>query len=189
MQNSARLYRRIFERFYTGQSRCAELIASAQREGKQEEAVRYAHTLKGVAGNLCCPELVTLAKQVEQTLSDSIQADVTEALTQMGELLDSLCATIGDWLSQTGAETQPQEDGANPGAAADVPAMSAQELDAAIKELLKMLEEADAEAVEKLQAIRDRLPTSLANKIAPVLNMVNAYQFDEAIELVEEIFS
>ncbi|QYJ84482.1 PAS domain S-box protein [Shewanella aegiceratis] len=189
VQNSARLYRRIFERFYTGQSRCAELIATAQREGKQEEAVRYAHTLKGVAGNLCCPELVTLAKQVEQTLSDSIQADVTEALTQMGELLDSLCATIGDWLSQTGAETLPQEDGTEPGAATDAPAMSAQELDAAIKELLKMLEEADAEAVEKLQAIRDRLPKSLANKIAPVLNMVNAYQFDEAIELVEEIFS
>ncbi|ASJ97754.1 PAS domain S-box protein [Shewanella marisflavi] len=185
VQNSARLYRRIFERFYTGQSRCAELIATALSQGQHEEAIRYAHTLKGVAGNLCCPELVEMAKQIESSLSQTPEADIKEALEQMGELIDSLCGAIGDWLRQTGGD----DNLLGAGAAQTQPEMTPQELDSEIKALLQMLEEADSEAVAKVESIRERLPSSLAQKMVPVLNMVNAYQFDEAIELVEEIFA
>ncbi|MCG9695631.1 PAS domain S-box protein [Shewanella sp. Isolate11] len=182
VQNSARLYRRIFERFYTGQMHATEQIELALSQGKVDDAIRCAHTLKGVSGNLSSPRLVELAKNVENKLMESEKADISEELQQLNRLVTSICEAISDWMTHTqfdekSAQSQSQ------------PLLSDAELEEAIKVLLQMLEDADSGAVDKMNEMKDRIPAELWQKISPAVSMVNSYQFDEASELIEEYFS
>ncbi|MGS0730333.1 Hpt domain-containing protein, partial [Shewanella sp. 0m-11] len=182
VQNSVRLYRRIFERFYHGQIHTAEQIDLALSQGKSNDAIRYAHTLKGVAGNLCSPQLVELAKQIESKLLDSTTADINAELVELGELIDSICNAIAKWLSRL-----EQDDVKLPEKSKTL--LSEAELATAVRELLTMLEEADSDAVDKMTDIREQVSEPVWQKMSPAVNMVNSYQFDEAAELIEALFS
>lgn len=182
VQNSVRLYRRIFERFHSGKSHIAEEIESALSQGKTDDAIRYAHTLKGVSGNLCSPLLVDLASQLEAKLQDSPTADVTDELSQIAELTTSICAAIASWQASLDDAVEVEASGAPESLLSD------KELNQEVTQLLLMLEEADSDAVEKMNQIRVQVSQSLWQKMSPAVAMVNSYQFDEAAELIQELF-
>ncbi|QYJ88117.1 PAS domain S-box protein [Shewanella mesophila] len=182
VQSSVRLYRRIFERFYSGQMHVAEEIDLALSQGRVDDAIRYAHTLKGVSGNLCSPKLVELAKEIEAKLVTSEKADISAELATLSELVTSICEAISEWISH-------QQQDAPDDAASDKPLMSDSELSQAIRELLDMLEDADSSAVDKMNQIKEGIPAAMWQKISPAVAMVNGYQFDEAAELIEEYFA
>ncbi|GIU25386.1 PAS domain S-box protein [Shewanella sp. MBTL60-007] len=183
VQNSVRLYRRIFERFYSGKIHIAQEIESALSQGKADEAIRYAHTLKGVSGNLCSTALVKLASQLEAKLLDSPTADVTAELSQIAELTTSICAAIASWKADLDGE------GELVVSATSVSPLSDKELSEEVTLLLQMLDEADSDAVEKINEIKARVSPSLSQKMTPAVTMVNGYQFDEAAELIQALFS
>ncbi|ABV85956.1 PAS domain S-box protein [Shewanella pealeana] len=183
VQNSVRLYRRIFERFYSGKRHIAEDIESALSQGKTDDAIRYAHTLKGVSGNLCSPDLVSLAAQVEAKLIDSSTADVSDEVAKIAELTVSICAAIADWMHHLDSNDRDES------ADDKKPQMSEPELQQAVSELLQMLEEADSDAVDKMSEIRERVSESLWKKMSPAVAMVNSYQFDQAVDLIHALFN
>ncbi|WOT05619.1 PAS domain S-box protein [Shewanella youngdeokensis] len=182
VQNSVRLYKRIFERFYTGQMHAAEQIDLALTQGKTEDAIRYAHTLKGVSGNLCAPRLVEVAGAIETELTADKDADVSAQLAEITALIASICDAISDWMSQLiqGGDTQV------PTSAAET--LSPEELASAAKELLAMLDDADSDAVEKMDEMKGKVAADIWYKMSPAVAMVNSYQFDDAAELIKSIF-
>lgn len=182
VQNSVRLYRRIFERFYSGQMHVADEIDLALAQGRADDAIRYAHTLKGVSGNLCSPKLVEMAKGIEAKLMTSEKVDISAELKTLSELVASICEAISQWISHQ------QPDASDAADAPDKPLMSDSELHEAIKVLLNMLEDADSSAVDKINQIKEGIPTEMWQKISPAVAMVNSYQFDEAAELIGEYF-
>ncbi|ABZ75295.1 multi-sensor hybrid histidine kinase [Shewanella halifaxensis HAW-EB4] len=182
VQNSVRLYRRILERFHSGKSNIAEEIESALSQGKTADAIRYAHTLKGVSGNLCSPLLVDLASQLEAKLQDSPKADVTDELSQIAELTTSICAAIASWQASLDDAVEVEASGAPESLLSD------KELSQEVTQLLQMLEEADSDAVDKMNDIRERVTELQWQKMSPAVAMVNSYQFDEAAELIQEQF-
>lgn len=182
VQNSVRLYRRIFERFYSGQIHAAEEIEQALTQDRVDDAIRYAHTLKGVSGNLCCPKLVELAKKIEAKLMASPKADIAAELSLLSELIASVCEAISLWMSHL------QQDEEDVAVVRDKSLLSSDELSRAIGSLLQMLEEADSGAVEKMNEIKEGISAEMWQKISPAVSMVNRYQFDEAAELIEEYF-
>ncbi|MFT5789215.1 MAG: two-component system sensor histidine kinase/response regulator [Shewanella sp.] len=182
VQNSARLYRRIFERFYSGQIHIAEQIELALSRGKTTDAIRYAHTLKGMSGNLCAPKLVDVAKAVEAKLIASSEADVTAELAELTKLIEVICDAISKWMSQLANHDEPIEQGAPSHVLSDV------ELAEAVAALLSMLEDADSDAVEKMEEIKDQVAVDIWQKMSPALVMIQSYQFDDASELIKSLF-
>ncbi|WP_028765644.1 PAS domain S-box protein [Shewanella fidelis] len=181
VQNSVRLYQRIFERFSSGQIDIAAQIEQALDEGKVDDAIRYAHTLKGVAGNLYSAELSELARKIEAKLQDSSTADVSQELAKLATLVESICCAITDWMAQLNSQQLDQT-------VAIEEIATAGQLNDAVSELLQMLEDADADAVEKMDAMRSQVSESLWQKMSPAVNMVNQYQFDEAAQLIKQLF-
>ncbi|MCL1092208.1 PAS domain S-box protein [Shewanella kaireitica] len=182
VQNSVRLYRRIFERFYTGQMHTAEQIELALNQGKVEDAIRYAHTLKGVSGNLCAPRLVEVAKAIEAQLTADSDADITAEIDELKQLIEVICQAISEWMTQLNLPESVVP------AAEDIKVLSAAELKIAIVELLIMLEEADSDAVEKMEEIKAQVAADMWHKMNPALAMINSYQFDDAAELIRSLF-
>ena len=182
VQNSVRLYRRIFERFYTGQMHTAEQIELAISQGKVEDAIRYAHTLKGVSGNLCAPRLVEVAKVIEAQLTADSEVDISAEIDELKQLIEVICQAISDWMTQL---SLPESTVAKP---EDIKILPAAELKVVVAELVIMLEEADSDAVEKMDEIKGQVAADMWHKMSPALTMINSYQFDDAAELIKSLF-
>ncbi|MBO1271703.1 PAS domain S-box protein [Shewanella sp. 4t3-1-2LB] len=174
VQNSERLYRRIFERFSQGQAQVVDKIRKALAHDDQETAVRLAHTLKGVAGNLVCEPLVSLARTLEAQLQQ--QQDCEETLQQTEVLVDELVEAVERWQQLV---TIPDSDVAE--------LLAPEVLKQELQQLLLLLEDADAAAVPQLQKLRGRVDTQLWQQLQQVNTMVANYRFDEAQTLVQSL--
>ncbi|QQX80909.1 PAS domain S-box protein [Shewanella sp. KX20019] len=182
VQNSVRLYKRILERFYTSQMHTAEQIELAISQGKTDDAIRYAHTLKGVSGNLCAPRLIEVAKAIETKLMVAGDADIVAELAELTTLIAVICEAISEWMSQLPhhGELTEQDDAKQ--------TLSDVELAEAAALLLSMLEDADSDAVEKMDEIKGRVAADIWHQMSPAVAMVHSYQFDDAAGLIKKIF-
>lgn len=178
VQYSERLYRRIFERFLTSQGNVGKRIRKALKEQQQEEAVRAAHTLKGLAGNLCSEPLVEEARQLEAKLAagEACEQELLAVETRVAAIVEAIATWIGD---------KPQSDPQKEADAAEE--MDTEALKAALVQLLQTLEDADADAVVQLEALSRRVSKPLWQRLKPVSSMVGSYQFDDAADLIREL--
>ncbi len=174
VQNSTRLYQRIFDRFSSNQRHVVNMISKAMEANKPDEAVRIAHTLKGVAGNLSSSKLVELARQLELDLNEHLPYQ--DVLEQIAQLVASICEAIDRAKPQ-------QEAGLTPSL---VP-LSREDLKQALTLLRQSLEEADSDAVAQIDALKPRVSSDLWRQLSPALAMINQYQFDEAVDLINEV--
>jgi hypothetical protein len=178
VQHSERLYRRILERFLGSQGNVGKRIRKALKEQQQEEAVRVAHTLKGLAGNLCSEPLVEEARQLEAKLAAGEECE--QELQAVEKRVAVIVDAIADWM------------GDKPQSASQTEADAAEEMDTetlktALEQLQSSLEDADAEAVVQLEALSRRVSKPLWQRLKPVSSMVGSYQFDDAADLVREL--
>ncbi|HDS1201315.1 TPA: PAS domain S-box protein [Shewanella algae] len=178
VQHSERLYRRIFERFLGSQGNVGKRIRKALKEQQQEEAVRAAHTLKGLAGNLCSEPLVEEARQLEAKLAAGEECE--QELLAVETRVAAIVEAIADWMGD-----KPQSDPQTEGDAAEE--IDPEALKTALEQLLQSLEDADAEAVVQLEALSRRVSKPLWQRLKPVSSMVGSYQFDDAADLIREL--
>ncbi|MFV0448213.1 MAG: PAS domain S-box protein [Vibrio sp.] len=176
VQNSSRLYQRIFERFAESQRNISVSIDNAMSLGKRDEAVRLAHTLKGVAGNLTSHTLVELATQLELNLNQGVPYQ--EVLEQIQVLVTSICEAI-DSVKQA-AESAPS---------GDEQAISDEMLIDELQTLRERLDDADSQAVAQINALQPRVSSQLWLQLNPAVNMINQYQFDEAVDLISKLLA
>ncbi len=174
VQNSTRLYQRIFERFADSQRDVAKMIVNAMGTGNSEDAARYAHTLKGVAGNLTCHKLVELAGKLEQNLSQGTPYQAE--LDQVEELVSSICEAIDDVNS---GRLDVEE--------LNTETLSYEELVKELNTLRERLEDADSEAVAQINTLKTQVNNTLWQQLNPAVNMINQYQFDDAVDLIDEV--
>lgn len=177
VQHSTRLYQRIFDRFVSSQRNVAEQVRRAIAANQREDAVRIAHTLKGLAGNLSSTRLVELARLLELNLSE--KAPYEEQLLQIDSLVTTLCDVIVQArpVAMEPPESEPAE------------MFSNDDLKAALQDLRQSLDAADANAVVKMAGLKSRMSLPLWQGLSPALPMINQYQFDEAIELIDQVLA
>ncbi|MCL1035859.1 PAS domain S-box protein [Shewanella submarina] len=174
VQQSSRLYSRILQRFVAGQRQVAREISDAVSRADWVTATRLAHTLKGVAGNLESQALIEVAKVLEEQLSQ--QVCEASLLEECAALVESLCVAIDIW-SPANNDTQ------------TLNKISSAELEQALTEIRTQLEEGDAAAVAQLTGLKPRLEGGRWQQLQPLFSMVEAYRFDEAISLLDDILS
>ncbi len=168
-------YLGMLEKFVAGQGGAIREVREALSRGDRDTAVRVAHTLKGVAGNIGASAVQLSAEELEQALLNGATAEDAEPLVAgLEQLLMPLIAGIDAQLPA------PAEDGAQ------TVAVDAGQLQGVLDALSGLLRDNDAAATELLEEHRALLRAALPPRLFDaLLAAVGDYDFDTALEQLE----
>jgi two-component system sensor histidine kinase/response regulator len=103
--NKPDLYRRMAGRFLDRYAAATEELRDYLENGEHEEAHRWAHSLKSLAGTLGAEALQTAARDVEQALAHQEEGGDNPDLTALDEALRQDLASLQDLLDEARPDT------------------------------------------------------------------------------------
>ncbi len=106
LENNAGLYKKLLKEFKRDYAGAADKIRDALEKGEKNTALRLAHTLKGVGGNISAPELQEAASKLEMGIKHRNTGDYDSLLEDVEKILDNLMESLKG-LDQFDAETKP----------------------------------------------------------------------------------
>lgn len=180
MGGSVKMLRRMISRFRETQTDVMARIKAAMENNDNDTAVREAHTVKGLAGNIGASEMAARAAQVEGMLKRGETDGLVDALHAMEAELTSQLAHI------TTAIGEPETAQAAAANAAPV-AVDKEALTADLRKLAVLLADLDSGStalVEKVSPQLNALGQSAAAR--NLLKLVGEFEFDEALESLQE---
>ncbi|MBF0368762.1 MAG: transporter substrate-binding domain-containing protein [Magnetococcales bacterium] len=173
---SLKAYRKLLGRVLTSEGDVLERIQKSLDEGDQEGAIRGAHTLKGVSGNIGAVRLQEEAGKLEKCLKDG-EDDALEGLfAVVAEILSETLETINIALAQQTATTS---------AAATLDPTQIKSLLEQLQNQIDDYDSAAADTSEKLALLVSGSP--LENPASRLIKALDDYAFDQAEELVQEM--
>jgi CheY-like chemotaxis protein len=176
---SVKLLRKLIGRFVQTQADVIQRIEAARAQADRETALREAHTLKGLAGNIGAVALGRLAGQLEVLLKQEATEGVEPALEVLEAELVSLLAAISAAM------------GVEEPAPAPVSHMAADAVDqdkllADLRKLTVLLEDLDAGSGTFVEGLMERLSAlGQAAEARNILALVSDFEFDDALERVK----
>lgn len=177
---NATLMRKLLDRFVETQFDAMQRIVAAIENNQLETAIREAHTLKGLAGNIGAGGLADSAARVEHLLSLGSHDGLPQALAACTLALDELVPKIV--LAMQSRSNVPE-----PGNAVVAPVDRAH-LEAGLRELSQLLQQDDAQAVKHLDGIGPVLVAAGQGEHARQLKrMLGQYDFEGALAQLGEV--
>ena len=168
-------YLRLLDKFADNQADAADQIRKAHDAGNREEAIRAAHTLKGVSGSIGATALQEVAQQLETTLKAGEDGSL-EVLCAQAELELARVVGLIDSLQARPAATSGKH-GALPA-----------DFDEQLKSLLALLEDYDSAAEDKLFDILEQVRGSEAEDTLKALQKpIGQYDLEAAAEALKPI--
>ena len=174
-------YLRLLDKFADNQADAVDQIRNEHEAGNREEAIRAAHTLKGVSGSIGATALQEVAQQLESTLKEGEHGS-----------LEALCAQAEQELARVvglieGLQARPAASSGQPGA---LPA----DFDEQLKALLALLEDYDSAAEDKLFEILEQVQGSeVEGTLKALQKPIGQYDLEAAAEalkpIIEELVS
>ncbi len=173
-----KLYVSLLEKFYSKNQDIVNEIREAVKQSGREKAVRFAHTVKGVAGNIGAVELHKASAALEGELKKEIPEKFGEYIADFEAKLLDVLDEIGQCKKQI-IEPETQQD--------------TSELDVNVfrpylVELKTLLEESDVAAVNKIDEI-NLLPGAgnISKILKDITKSIKSYEFDESLDLLKKI--
>jgi PAS domain S-box-containing protein len=167
-------YLRLLDRFTENQSDAIGQISAAVDRGDADEAVRLAHTLKGVSGSIGASALHSHATEVEAALEenpDQVPASLQPAALELERVLALIDGSGKDTGTATESDRKLPDD--------LLPRLNA---------LLEKLEEYDSEAEDMLFAILDDVDgTDVHRMLQGVKKQVGQYDMEAAAEELKKV--
>jgi len=176
MGGSARAYRRTLTKVLESEADAMERISQSLIERDRESAVRIAHTLKGVAGNIGANALHAEASKLEAVLLE--EQPEAECMTLTGRTLNEAMETISDAL-------QSDMKGSVQGKSNTVAEIDVLDALRKISERIDDFDSTVEEAVEDLLLGIDEV--ELHGSLSKLQRYLSDYDFDAASTLVDEI--
>ena len=168
-----RLYRKLLGEFIEQQGSAVVEVGKAIAQGDPARAQRFAHSLKGVAGNIGATRVHSGAARLENAIRDRAAPAVDAARREAAEALESLVADLRAALGRRDSES-PE------GSFSTTPADPARSRAAAAR-LTTLLSDLDPAAVDFLEVNRAALrPLFEAETWTEFEQLVQSYAFDEA---------
>lgn len=175
---NAGLMRKLLDRFVETQFDAMLRIAGAIENNQLETAIRVAHTLKGLAGNIGAGGLADSAARVEHLLSLGSHDGLPQALEACTLALDALVPKIA----------QAMQGGAAPKQSPAMVAMDRMQLETRLRELSQLLLQDDAQAVKHLDGIAPMLVAAgQAEHARQLKRMLGQYDFEGALAQLGEV--
>ena len=180
---NATLMRKLLDRFVETQFDAMQRIVAAIENNQLETAIREAHTLKGLAGNIGAGGLADSAARVEHLLSLGSHDGLPQALAACTLALDELVPKIV--LAMQSRGNVPEAGGAAVGQGAPV---DRAQLEAGLRELSQLLQQDDAQAVKHLDGIGPVLVAAgQAEHARQLKRMLGQYDFEGALAQLGEV--
>lgn len=176
-QGDQALYKKLINRFIEGQADFERQLKQSIQSQDSELAIRLAHTLKAVAGNLGAMDLMESTKQLEASCIENINGDgiavllniVAPQITQVIESLNTILelSTIDDTESKNHSNVDVHD---------------------LLRKLNVLLEDYDTEASELIFEL-ESLPEMDAYKqlIKTLSKAISGYDFDEALNQLSKL--
>jgi two-component system sensor histidine kinase/response regulator len=175
------LMRKLLDRFVETQFDAMLRIGAAIENNQLETAIREAHTLKGLAGNIGASGLADGAARVEHLLSLGSHDGLPQALAACALALDELVPKIV-------LAMQARASVAEPGNAVAAPPVDRAGLEAGLRELSQLLQQDDAQAVKHLDGIGPVLVAAgQAEHARQLKRMLGQYDFEGALAQLGEV--
>jgi CheY-like chemotaxis protein len=171
-----KLYVKLLNDFATNYQPYAINIQKAIAEQKIEEAIRLAHTLKGVSGNISAHEVFSLSEQIEKALNQAPPEDCEQLLDQLSTALRKLIEAIN---SESGHKQQETSDERETFAIADV--------EPALQEAARMIWADDVDADQAIAKLKRALGRRFATEIEELAASVDGFDFEAAKSPIEKI--
>ena len=167
-----RLYLDLLRKFTAGQRGVVAAIRTALDTGDFAAAERYAHTLKGTAGNIGAHPVQDAAEQLEAVIRDA------RPRPEMDARLAELEPPLGALLAHLDAALAPNGDTAPP--VAPPATVDAVALRALCGRLHQLLLDSDPDAEEVLTANADLLQAAFPDRFEAIAGQIRNFDFDEA---------
>jgi len=180
---NAALMRKLLDRFVETQFDAMQRIVAAIENNQLETAIREAHTLKGLAGNIGAGGLADSAARVEHLLSLGSHDGLPQALAACTLALDELVPKIVLAMQSRGHAAE-----AGGAALAHVAPVDRANLEAGLRELSQLLQQDDAQAVKHLDGIGPVLVAAgQAEHARQLKRMLGQYDFEGALAQLGEV--
>ncbi|WP_219118686.1 response regulator [Janthinobacterium sp. UMAB-56] len=180
---NAALMRKLLDRFVETQFDAMQRIVAAIENNQLETAIREAHTLKGLAGNIGAGGLADSAARVEHLLSLGSHDGLPQALAACTLALDELVPKIVLAMQSRGNVAE-----AGGAAVAHVAPVDRAHLEAGLRELSQLLQQDDAQAVKHLDGIGPVLVAAgQAEHARQLKRMLGQYDFEGALAQLGEV--
>jgi PAS domain S-box-containing protein len=173
--NQQALYWRLLKMMRENQSDIGQDIRAVIQDGDFDLAHRHAHSLKGLAASIGANELSEAAKQLEVALSEgetSLDAQVDTVINLLNIVLEAI-----DQVLQVSRPSQPV---IAPEEVRDTT------IDEQIAELITLLEENDAAAVNCIDRLISMAKSELQAELQPVQRQIHRYNFENALASLKQ---
>lgn len=178
VNGKAALLRKLIISFGQSYGDAARELTSLLANGQVEEARRYAHTLKGVAGSLELPGVQAIAAEIERQIAGGALSDVS---SRIAALDTELAPAIAAARSLTAASTETQGD-------AGTTAASDGEIAAAAEALRDLLRRRSLKARAGFATLAAALGLPAEKQDShPVRQALDQLDYEKALELLDEI--
>ncbi len=177
---NVRLYRSVLVKLRDQYAGAGQELAQMLAEGRDEEAQRLAHSVKGVAGNVGAGHLRVVAGELEAAIKAGDQATLPARQAAFQEAMAAVAAAL-QVLTGASPAAVPA-----PGAPAG-PRELAASLEAILPHLKARKPKLCQEALE--QIARLAWPPEMSVEMAELGRLVKKYKFKEALPLVESLLA
>ncbi|MFC1858778.1 response regulator, partial [Thermodesulfobacteriota bacterium] len=170
-------YKKILNKFIANQGDADQTIRHAMDKNNMEEAVRLAHTLKGVSGNIGAGELHESAEILETFLKDNRLEEADKALAETSAVLRQTLVALKP-VSAT--EAKPQD-------ISDVTVLPDDFL-ASLNELIGMLEQFNSEAEGLVESLLLDVKDSQFSPLLEAIQIhLGRYDFEGALSDAQKL--
>jgi two-component system sensor histidine kinase/response regulator len=175
------LYKKLLNKFRDNQADFAKQFRSASESDDKDAPIRYAHTLKGVAGSIGAKEVQLVSGKLEKACVDQKPQDEIESLLQ------NVCNVLLPVIE--GLKILKVEKSSNEESSAET--MQPLDMDIArplLDALQALLEDSDSEAADIFTELSG-IPGigRYRAKLDMMAELIEGYEFDEALEPLEEL--
>ncbi len=174
------LYRKLLVKLRDDYAGARDELAGLLEQGRNDEAERLAHSVKGVAGNVGAGGLAAAAAAVEAAVKQGEEAGMPDLLDAFGRELAALVEALGVLGAAESADAAP---------AAGAEAAPAGELAAVLEEMLPHLRTKKPKPSKEAFARLGELgwPAEHGIEFADLGKLIGKYKFKEALPLAEAL--
>ena len=172
------VYVRLLGQFAERQGGAVEALRACLKKGDRAEAVRLAHTLKSVAGNLGAVGLSAASREVETTLKEGL--DAGPRITALGEALDEVVAGLNAWNTTRPMDARPMDVRSGGGT------IDAAELALRMDTLERLLLEDDTASIGIIDELAAKVDPAMSGALSRMREQAENYDFEAVLEGLTE---
>jgi len=173
-QGNRKLYKKLLFKFYDTQRDFNEMFNRARESSEAQAAERYAHTLKGVSGNVGARRVQSAAAELEAGCRASIPPErIAELQQTLSEELVIVLASLSRFVAS--------DDALN----VDDGQLDPENYEPLLQRLRVLLEDDDTDVADVIDELHS-LPgiSKVETELKLLTKAVDGYEFDEALELL-----